>query len=141
MARLFRMLALGAALCAAGLLSAAPQEKKTDKPEIKDGIEGHVKKVDAEKGTLVIALPNGKERSFTITEDTTILGPRGGVVRKRLKDHRFHEGLEITVVANGATATELHLGFDRGQSEDSVAKPKTPASSVRGCGLSGSAAA
>jgi hypothetical protein len=81
--------------------------------EIKGGIEGKVSKVDVEKGTLTISREDGRDRTFTITNDTTIVGPRGGVVHRRLHDPRFHKGLPITVVADGETATELHLGFDR----------------------------
>jgi hypothetical protein len=116
---------LAALIGTAGLFSAKAQEtKKSDKPEIKGGIEGEVKKVDADKEILTITV-NGRERTFTITDDTTIVGPRGGLVRRRLKDRRFHEGLEITVVADGKTAKELHLGYDRKDDDekDSKAKP------------------
>jgi hypothetical protein len=81
---------------------------------IPGGIEGVVKSVNQEKQTLAIITSKGTERTFTITEDTTMLGPRGGKVRSRLKDRRFHEGMEVIVVADGATAKEVHLGYDRG---------------------------
>jgi hypothetical protein len=122
-------LLLGAAIGAGGLLSAEPQQsKKSDKPEIKGGIEGKVKKVDVDKETLTI-IADGRERTFTVTDDTTIVGPRGGLVHRRLKDPRFHEGLEITVVAEGKTAKELHLGYDR---KDSDEKGSAPKSSTKG---------
>jgi len=98
------------AIGALGLLSASAAEKKS---EIKDGIEGKIVKVDVEKGSVTIADENGKERSFSITDETVIVGPRGGIVHKRLKDPRFHKGLSITVVATGSTAAQLHLGYDR----------------------------
>src|SRR5262245_54945704 len=124
MARALGILVLGAAIGAAGLLPAGAQEtKKADKSEIKGGIEGKVKKVDVDKEILTITV-DGKERTFTVTEDTTIVGPQGGTVRRRLKDPRFHEGLEITVVADGKTAKELHLGYDRKDSAGE-AKPST----------------
>ena len=82
-------------------------------PETKGGTTGKVVAVDATKGTVTIADANNRERTYSITEETVIVGPRGGVVHSRLKDHRFHSGLPITVVANGSTATELHLGYDR----------------------------
>jgi hypothetical protein len=122
MMRALGALVLGAAIGAGGLLSAEPQ--KSDKPEIKGGIEGKVKKVDADKGTLTITV-DGRERSFTITDDTTIVGPRGGLVHRRLKDPRFHEGLEVTVVAEGKTAKEIHLGYDRKDSEETAGAPKS----------------
>jgi hypothetical protein len=131
MVRTFKCLFLGAALCAVGLPSASGQQAKpADKPEVKGGIEGKVKAVDADKETLTIVTSDGRSRSFQITDDTTILGPRGGVVRRRLKDPRFHEGLAITVVAKGTTATELHLGYDRDDAEPD-AKPAAPAKDAK----------
>src|SRR5262249_32602913 len=55
----------------------------------------------------------GKERTFTVEDDTTIVGPRGGIAKRRLKDPRFHEGMDVTIVADGATAKEVHLGFSK----------------------------
>jgi len=69
---------------------------------------------------------DGRDRTFTITDDTTIVGPRGGLVRRRLKDPRFHPGLEITVVPDGKNAKELHLGYDRKDSEETANEPKSP---------------
>jgi hypothetical protein len=118
-------LAAGLAICAFGLFSAIAQEpKKSEKPEIPGGIEGHVKSVDHEKETLTIIASTGKERTFKVTENTTMIGPRGGKVRRRLNDKRFHEGMELTIVAEGAAATEIHLGFSRREPGDSAdAKP------------------
>ncbi len=93
-----------------GLL--APRAEAKDS-EVKDGVTGKVVTVDVAKGTVTIADSNNRERTYTINEETVIVGPRGGVVHSRLKDHRFHSGLPITVVANGTTAAELHLGYDR----------------------------
>jgi hypothetical protein len=106
----------GAAICAVGLLSAHAQEpKKSETAAIPGGIEGHVKAVDHEKGRLSIVTAGGRERTFTVTDDTTMIGPRGGKVRRRLNDRRFHEGMELTVVASGEQAKEIHLGFSRRQ--------------------------
>jgi hypothetical protein len=125
MSRVFRFLALGAALCFFGLLSVAAQEAK--KSEIPGGIAAKVKQVDAEAGKLTVTTVDGRERTFTITDETTMVGPRGGVVRRRLKDPRFHPGLAITVVASGSSAKELHLGYDRKESDGKAASPKTAA--------------
>ena len=114
MLRSITILIAGSTLCAIGLMSASAQEpKKGEKAEIPGGIEGHVKSVDLDKQTLSIKTSTGTERTFTITDDTTMIGPRGGKVRKRLKDRRFHEGLEVTIVAQGTMAKEVHLGYDR----------------------------
>ena len=128
MLRTLSALVAGATVCAVGLMSAAAQESgKSQKPEIPGGIEGHVKSVDTEKQTLRITTSDGKERTFAITEDTTMLGPRGGKVRQGLRDRRFQEGMEITVVANGGTAKELHLGYSRRERGDSPTSPKASA--------------
>jgi hypothetical protein len=126
MMRAVRALLLSAALGAVGLLSAEAQEtKKSDKPEIKGGIEGTVKKVDVDKETLTITI-DGKERTFTITDDTIIVGPRGGLVRRGLKDPRFHAGMEIVVLIEGKTAKELHLGYDRKDAAGAAGESKSP---------------
>ena len=130
-------LVAGTAICAFGLFSANAQDtKKAEKPEIPGGIEGHVKSVDHEKATVSIIASNGRERTFKVTDDTTMIGPRGGKVRRRLNDKRFHEGMELTIVAEGGSATEIHLGFSRrnpGDAADSkpVAKGSSTASGAR----------
>src|SRR5215472_16534473 len=124
------LLLTGITVCVIGLLNADAQEaKKSEKPHIPGGIEGHVKKVDVEKETVTIVTTGGSERTFHVTEDTTMLGPRGGKVRRRLHDPRFHEGMELTVVADGNTAKELHLGFSRREHADSGDDTKAPAKS------------
>ena len=105
-----RLLSLitGSTLCVVGLLSVAAQEpKKSEKPEMPGGIEGHVKSVDHDKQSLTIIGSAGRERVFTITEDTTMVGPRGGKVRRRLNDPRFHEGLEIIIHVGQLRSTWL----------------------------------
>src|SRR5262249_43679770 len=125
MARIFRFLVLSAAVYSAGALSVAAQDaKKPDKQTIPGGIEAKVKQVHVEAGKLTVTTTDGRDRTFTITDDTTIVGPRGGVVRRRLKDPRFHPGLAITVVASGGTAKELHLGYDRKDSDEKSAPSK-----------------
>jgi hypothetical protein len=111
MSRIMGAVLCGAILSVIGVLSARAADPA--KPEIRGGIEGKIVSVDADKGTITIASETGSERTFSVTDNTTILGPRGGVVHQRLKDHRFHKGLPITVVGTGGVATELHLGFDR----------------------------
>jgi len=108
MGRTMRAMLLGVFVCWAAILSASADDKKT---EIKGGIEGKVKKVDADAQKLTVTTEQGRERTFTVNDDTTMVGPRGGKVRKRLKDPRFHEGMSLTIVAEGNTATEVHLGF------------------------------
>jgi hypothetical protein len=107
MSRTLGALILGAIVCSATILSAADDQKT----EIKGGIEGKVKAVDVEGKKLTIATAQGRERTFTITDETVMVGPRGGKVRHHLRDPRFHEGFPVTIVAEGNTAEEVHLGF------------------------------
>ncbi len=118
-------LILGTGVCLAGILPAGADDQKTP---IKGGIEGKVKKVDVEGKKLTITTTQGRERAFTITDDTTLVGPRGGKVRRHLNDPRFHEGFPVTIVADGATAQEVHLGFakDVVGSSDEHSKTATP---------------
>jgi hypothetical protein len=80
--------------------------------DVKGGVEGKIVKVDAAKGAVTISSDAG-EKTYTVTQATTIVGPRGGIVHRRLKDPRFHAGLPVTVVASGTNATQLLLGIDR----------------------------
>ena len=123
MARTIRTLALMAALGVAGQQFAPAQGDK--KTEIRGGIEATIKSVDADKGTVTVTTAEGRERTFHVNDETTIVGPRGGVVRRRLSDPRFHSGLELTVVATGTTATELHLGYNRKESAEGTTAGKT----------------
>jgi hypothetical protein len=99
---------LGMAICFPGFVRVAADDQKS---EIKGGIEGKVKNVDVEGQKLTITTTQGRERTFNITDDTTMVGPRGGKVRKHLKDPRFHEGFPLIIVADGNTAEEVHLGY------------------------------
>jgi len=129
MRRLQSLLLTGTLICALGPLTAEAQEveKKSDLPRIPGGIEGHVKSVDVEKETLTITTTSGTERTFSVSEDTTMLGPRGGKVRGRLHDRRFREGIGLTVVASGSTAKEVHLGFRHRSSSGGGESKKTTA--------------
>jgi hypothetical protein len=122
MIRIFKTLILVAALAAVGTQLAPAQAEK--KAEIKGGIEATIKSVDVDKGSLTVTTAEGKQRTFLVTDDTTIVGPRGGVVRRRLHDPRFHAGLDITVVATGTTAAELHLGYSRKDAAEGTAPGK-----------------
>ena len=109
----------GSVLCVAGdrrrrgLRGPRQEAGKAEKHQIPGGIAGHIKGVDAEKLTLTIVAESGADRTFRVGDETLIAGPRGGKVRQRLRDRRFHEGMEVTIVANGAMAEEIHLGYDR----------------------------
>jgi hypothetical protein len=113
MGNALRVIAWGTAICSAVVLFANAQEQKTERHNIPGGIEGRIKAVDVNGNTLTITTDAGRARTFTVTDETTMMGPRGGKVRHRLKDPRFHEGFRVTIVAKGNTAEEVHLGFAR----------------------------
>jgi hypothetical protein len=118
---MFRQLAsllLGATLVAlATSAMAAPLADKPEQPTIKDGIQGKIKSVNVAERKLTIVTNDGRERTFTVSADTIMLGPRGGKVRRHLHDPRFQEGMPLTIVADGNEATEIHLGYDREAAE------------------------
>jgi hypothetical protein len=116
--RVLGAIVLGAGLCSAGLLSASADDQKT---HIEGGIEGKVKSVDVQDKTLTIITAQGAQHTYTVTDETVMVGPRGGKVRRRLRDPRFQEGMSVRIVVAGKTASEIHLGYDR---EPADAKPE-----------------
>jgi hypothetical protein len=106
---------LTAAIAAISLAAGAQEPKKTP---INGGVEGKIKSVDVEKDTVTISTEGGKARTYNVSNETAIIGPRGGIVRRRLRDPRFQEGFVITVVATGDQAKELHLGFAHAEHQD-----------------------
>jgi hypothetical protein len=118
---------IGAIICAVGIQPTAADDKGA---EIKGGIEGKIVKVDVEGKKLTIATARGPQRTFTVTEDTSMFGPRGGKVKKHLHDPRFREGFPVTIVADGSNAAEIHFGFAKDavgyQTTKSTARTETP---------------
>jgi hypothetical protein len=110
--RRWSIFCLVAAVCVSGA-AVVQADDKEPRHQIKDGIDGKVKNVDVENKKLTIVTDQGRERTFTITDETMMAGPRGGKVRRHLKDARFHEGFPVTIVAEGNMASEVHLGFAR----------------------------
>jgi hypothetical protein len=103
--------AIGKLMCAIAVAALASFAAQTAEAQVKGGVEGKVVKVDAAKNTITITSKTG-EQTYNVAASTVIVGPRGGLVHRRLHDPRFHEGLSITVVANGPAATQLILGID-----------------------------
>jgi hypothetical protein len=115
--RAWIIVCLSVVLCL-GVAAAAPADDKEEKHQIQGGIEGKVKAVDVENKKLTIITDQGRERTYTITDETMMAGPRGGKVRKHLNDPRFRAGFPVTIVAEGSTATEVHFGFTPGGSQE-----------------------
>jgi len=121
---------LGAAICVAGS-AAARADDKGEKAQIKGGIEGKVKMVDVENKKLTIITDQGRERTFAITDETMMAGPRGGKVRRHLKDPRFREGFPVAIVAEGNMAAEVHLGFARDADQEKADGSKAARTETR----------
>jgi hypothetical protein len=133
--------ATGTLLCAIAVAAFASCAVQAAGPEVKGGIEGKVVKADAAKGTLIITSEKGGEQTFNVTAATQIIGPRGGIVHRRLHDPRFHEGLPITVVGNGTAATQLLLGVDRKSAKPGDKSATTKSGTDRSSGFRGEDAA
>lgn len=116
MGRILIVALLGAALGSGGIVAGG------EKTGVKDGIQGYVKSVDAAKKTVTVITSDGKVRTFEVSKDTVMVGPRGGAIRRHLKDPRFHEGFPITIVAKGADASEIHLGYAKDAKSGKLSK-------------------
>jgi hypothetical protein len=70
-----------------------------------------VTKVDADKKVVSVTTEDGKKMQLKISDDTKIVGPRGGVSDQRLKDDRLVAGAEIkvTMSADGKTVKQIQL--------------------------------
>jgi hypothetical protein len=92
-------------LLAVGVLAAQTKDKdaKKDAKEIK----AKVVKVDADKKMLTVTMDDGKRKDLMITDDTKILGPRGGVSKERLKDDRLTADKPCLDALHGLSV-ELH---------------------------------
>jgi hypothetical protein len=132
--------ATGTLLCAIAIAAFASCAVQAG-PDGKGGVEGKVVKVDAAKGTVTITSDKGGEQTFNVTATTQIIGPRGGIVHRRLHDPRFHAGLPITVVGNGTAATQLLLGVDRKSAKSGDKSASTKSGTDRSSGFRGEDAA
>jgi hypothetical protein len=121
--------AIGNLLCAIAVAALTSLVAQAAGPEAK--VEGKIVKVDAAKGAVTVSSA-GSEQTYTVTPATTIVGPRGGIVQRKLKDPRFHAGLSITVVASGTTATQLILGVDHKAAASGSPKSGNQSSGFRG---------
>jgi hypothetical protein len=119
---------LGLALCVSGT-QAQDKDKpvKKDKKVAKTGVAGTVKSRDTTKGTLTITVTKTKkDRTFQVTKNTKIVGPRGGVSEDGLKDDRLARGKKVTVVpgSDSKAAAEIHLSVRARATKDKKATDK-----------------
>ncbi len=116
--------AIGSLLCAMAIAAFAAFATPAVGADVPGGIKGDIVKVDTAKSTLTVHTQTG-DKTYTIAPTTQIVGPRGGIVHKRLQDPRFHAGLHVTVVASGTAATQVLLGVDRKAKTGDAATSKT----------------
>jgi FlaG/FlaF family flagellin (archaellin) len=93
------VVAVMALLIMGGVLLAADKE-----------VKGTVVKVDAKKMTLTVKTDQGN-KTYTISDDTQFMGPRGGKSSAGIKDDRLSAGAAITLIiaGNNKTVREVHL--------------------------------
>jgi hypothetical protein len=110
------LLALG--ICAGGL--DAQDRRVRDDRAVKDRpaadhlVVGKVHRVNPAKGTLTITTRTGKRRTYTVDRRTRVLGPRGGVSDRGLRDGRLRVGARVAVVpGRNNRAREVRLDFRR----------------------------
>jgi hypothetical protein len=130
--------AIGSLLCAMAIAAFAVLATPAVGADVPGGIKGEIVKVDTAKNTLTVHTQSG-DKTYTIAPTTQIVGPRGGIVHKRLQDPRFHAGLHVTVVAAGTAASEVLLGVDHKAKSGDAAASKTTAG-FRGDSAKGEAA-
>lgn len=116
--------AIGSLLCAMAIAAFAAFATPAVGADVPGGIKGDIVKVDTAKSTLTVHTQTG-DKTYTIAQTTQIVGPRGGIVHKRLQDPRFHAGLHVTIVASGMAATQVLLGVDRKAKTGDAATSKT----------------
>jgi hypothetical protein len=139
MFRVFLATLLGLSILGGAVNAQPPKSKDTQKSDAqknkdKDSkdkaaakeVVGMFKSKDLTKKTLTITV-DGKDREFKITDDTKILGPRGGA--RDLKDEVLDKGYKITIVPNAKNADEaaevkLPYKNDREGAEKSKSKDK-----------------
>jgi hypothetical protein len=97
------------------LAAQAAQQKDKDTTEL----TAKVVKTDVEKGILTVA-DMGKNREFTVTEQTKIVGPKGFDSKERLKDERFAAGweLKLTIAADGKKLVQIQLPLRKEKKSD-----------------------
>jgi hypothetical protein len=73
-------------------------------------VKGTVVKVDAKKMALTVTTEEGR-KTYTISQDTKFIGPKGGVSDEGIRDDRLAPGAEITIViaGNNRTVREIRL--------------------------------
>jgi hypothetical protein len=118
--------AIGSLLCAMAIAAFAVLATPAVGADLPNGIKGEVVKVDTAKNTLTVHTQSG-DKTYAIAPTTQIVGPRGGIVHKRLQDPRFHAGLHVTIVGSGAAASQVLLGVDHKAKSGDAAPSKTTA--------------
>jgi hypothetical protein len=86
--------------------SEAAQQKDKNTTEL----TAKVVKTDVDK-SIITVVDMGKNRDFSVTDETKIIGPKGFDSKERLKDERFAPGweLKLTIAADGKKLVQIQL--------------------------------
>jgi hypothetical protein len=71
---------------------------------------GKIKKVDPDKGTITIAAPGAKDRTFLVTDETRLMGP-GGQLTDRLRNKNLKEGAFVRFKAEKKDGKKVLWGL------------------------------
>jgi hypothetical protein len=109
------VLAIAATLALLAAVSARQKDKDTAQPKVSKPaatteFTAKLVKVDVARSILTVD-DASKNRDFSVTEQTKILGPRGAPNKARLKDERFAPGgeLKLTTAADGKKLVQIQL--------------------------------
>ena len=82
-----------------------------------------VMKVDAEKKTIRVRTGEGKQMDLKVGDDTSFIGPRGGISDQGIKDDRLRTGAIVKVVMDGKNLKEVHLPYRNIREREGLTKP------------------
>ncbi len=118
MRRMYCPVALVFLFCAAGLLA-------------QEGIQrGKVKKIDADKGTIVIT-SGGKDHTLAVPDDARFMDEAGKPIKERLADKRLKAGAAVMFKAARRDGKEVLLGGKLGVPPASSPPPKVDLSGLK----------
>src|SRR5215831_50514 len=96
-----------------------------------DGIRrAKIKNLDLDRMTLTLTI-DGKDRDFTLTEQTRVLGATGKDLRERLRDFKAGEEVFFKVGRKGSKEVIEGLKLTRGEGPHRPALPRVDTSKLK----------
>jgi len=84
---------------------------------------GKIRKVDADKGLVVITTADGKEHEFQVTDETRLINASGQPVKDRLRDPNIKEGAAVMFKGGRKDGKAVLLGMKLGGDRPNVGPP------------------